>query len=245
MLTAVAIFPKERDAFYHERVSAAKHSTATFLLSYTVQELPMQIVASLLYSVIFVYGFNLQGSFRRFVEFAVGIWGALNFGESVGIIFSAWIRNGGLSISLVSCALTVQAQLSGIMSVSIPHWLQIIAWAAPTKYYSRIQIINEMEGLNFDCDAQSIASGVCIARTGEELLDTFRIEDRNTGEYDPVPPPSPALFVASRCQGGSRRVKWLSAESVEWTYAPLLQQASSSGSSSPSSSSTVFWLTWL
>lgn len=146
----------------------------------------MQIVAALLYSVISIYGMALQGSPRIFFEYAVAVWGALSFGESVGIIFCSWIRNGGLSISMVSVALTIMAQVSGIMSVSIPHWLQVIAWGAPIKYLSRIQIINEMRGLTFRCDAASIESGVCIAETGDQLLDTFRINDRNTGTLEMI-----------------------------------------------------------
>jgi hypothetical protein len=141
----------------------------------------MQIIAALLYSVILVYGMALQGSPRIFFEFAVCIWGALNFGESVGIIFASWIQSGGLSISVVSVALTIQAQLSSIMSVTIPRWLQVIAWCAPLKYLSMIQIINEMRGLKFNCDAASLASGVCIAETGDQLLDTFGIAG-DTGE---------------------------------------------------------------
>lgn len=40
-----------------------------------------------------------------------------------------------------------------------------------------------MTGLVFDCDADSIASGACIASTGEQLLATFNIPEGGTGKY--------------------------------------------------------------
>lgn len=46
----------------------------------------------------------------------------------------------------------------------------------------RVQTINEMRGLVFRCPEAQIASGACIAQTGEQLLDTFNIAPVNTGE---------------------------------------------------------------
>lgn len=49
------------------------------------------------------------------------------------------------------------------------------------KPQCRIQIINEMSGLVFNCNDASIASGECLAATGEQLLDTFSIPPSDTG----------------------------------------------------------------
>jgi hypothetical protein len=43
MLAAIAIFPSERNIFFHERSSAGRQSAATFVLAYTALELPMQV----------------------------------------------------------------------------------------------------------------------------------------------------------------------------------------------------------
>lgn len=49
------------------------------------------------------------------------------------------------------------------------------------KAQSRVEIINEMQGLVFDCTPADIDSGSCIAATGEQLLSTFSIDPNNPG----------------------------------------------------------------
>jgi hypothetical protein len=43
MLASIAVFPSERKTFFHEYLSSGRQSTATFLLSYTILEVPMQV----------------------------------------------------------------------------------------------------------------------------------------------------------------------------------------------------------
>lgn len=50
-------------------------------------------------------------------------------------------------------------------------------------------IINEMQGLVFNCTTAEIASGACIAATGDQLLDTFGITNQSTGSI------YPSLFI--------------------------------------------------
>jgi len=71
---------------------------------------------------------NLQQGGRRFVEFWISSWALLSVGESIGICFCALTTNGGLAVSLVSAGLTLLGQVNGIVSATVPHWLQIIAW---------------------------------------------------------------------------------------------------------------------
>lgn len=43
--------------------------------------------------------------------------------------------------------------------------------------------INEFAGLTFRCDEAQLASGACIAQTGEQVLDTFSLPYSGTGKY--------------------------------------------------------------
>lgn len=52
------------------------------------------------------------------------------------------------------------------------------------KSQSYIGIINEMTGLVFECSAAQIESGVCIAATGDQLLETFGITNQSTGAQE-------------------------------------------------------------
>ncbi|KII94351.1 hypothetical protein PLICRDRAFT_132994 [Plicaturopsis crispa FD-325 SS-3] len=188
MLACIAIFPTERNLFFHEWKSSGRQSVSTFVLAYTVQEALVSIVASLLFSIVFVYGVGLRHSPRIFTEFWFTIFALISTGESIGIMFCSFFNNGGIAVSLVSAALTILSQASahlinGIISVTLPKWLEVIGWASPMKSQSRINIINEMHGLTFNCTADDISSGLCIAATGDQLLATFSIGVDGTTKY--------------------------------------------------------------
>lgn len=182
MLSCVAIFPFERDLYFHEHKSSARHSVLTFLLAYTVQETIVSIISSFLFSVIFIWGMNMQSSGRIFVEFWFSSYALISFGESIGVMFCAYF-NGGLAVSLVSAGITLLAQLNGVISASLMEWLKVIGWIAPMKPQAWLVAINEFVGLRFHCDQASIESGACIATNGEQVLDVFSIPHSGSGKY--------------------------------------------------------------
>lgn len=65
------------------------------------------------------------------------------------------------------------------------------------KPQTRVQIINEMRGLVFDCTDAEVSSGVCNFQTGEQLLDTFSIAPTGTGESPPSHVVSPRADPSS------------------------------------------------
>ena len=171
MLACLSIFPVERNLFLHEHKSASsRQSVFTFLLAYTLQEILVSIISSGLFSLVVVFGIRLQNSPRIFIEFWVSSFALINLGESIGIFFCAFVDNGGLAVSLVSVGITILSQLNGIISVTLPTWLEYLGWASPLKLQARIQIINEFTGLVFDCSDAQIASGACIARQSLPLI---------------------------------------------------------------------------
>ncbi|KAM0752952.1 P-loop containing nucleoside triphosphate hydrolase protein [Meredithblackwellia eburnea MCA 4105] len=182
MLACVSVFPAERNLFFHERKSSARHSVTTFLLSYTVQEACVSIISSGLLSVVFVYGMNLQGAPDKFFQFWWSMFCLISYGESVGIVFSTFFENGGLAVSLISVGFTLLSQLNGIISVTLPHWLAVIGWVGPGKPQSYLNIINEMSGLVFNCTDDEVQSGLCIYKTGDQLLQTFGILNQSPGK---------------------------------------------------------------
>ncbi|GAA5883094.1 hypothetical protein JCM16303_006086 [Sporobolomyces ruberrimus] len=183
MLSCIAIFPFERDLYFHEYKSSARHSVLTFLLAYTVQETIVSIISSFLFSVIFIWGMNMQSSGRIFIEFWFSSYALISFGESIGIMFCAFCENGGLAVSLVSAGITLLAQLNGVISASLMEWLKVIGWIAPMKPQAWLVAINEFRGLRFNCDPASIQSGACIATNGEQILDVFSIPHSGTGKF--------------------------------------------------------------
>ncbi|KAG8761944.1 hypothetical protein FRC11_012005 [Ceratobasidium sp. 423] len=184
LLNCIAIFPKDRDLYFHEYRSSAAYSEATFVLGFTLVALPMEILASLLFTVVTNIGAGMQTSPRIFFEYAFAIFALQSNGESFGIIFACVTNSLGLSVSLVSTFITVLVQLSGIISVSIPTWLSDIAYATTMKYAARVIAVNESIGLKLNCPAEAIQSGECLVQDGQQLLDLLGFSnDLRTGRY--------------------------------------------------------------
>ncbi|CAE6467875.1 unnamed protein product [Rhizoctonia solani] len=200
LLNCIAIFPKDRDLYFHEYRSSAAYSEATFVLGVSLVALPMEILASLLFTVVTNIGAGMQTSPRIFFEYAFAIFALQSNGESFGIIFACITDSLGLSVSLVSTFITVLVQLSGIISVSIPTWLSDIAYATTMKvfqhytrgialitlfqYAARVIAVNESVGLKLSCPTESIQSGECLVQNGQQLLDLLGFSnDLRTSRY--------------------------------------------------------------
>ncbi|KAG8774795.1 hypothetical protein FRC12_001829 [Ceratobasidium sp. 428] len=184
LLNCIAIFPKDRDLYFHEYRSSAAYSEATFIIGFTLVALPLEIMAALLFTVVTNIGAGMQTSARIFFEYAVAIFALQSNGESFGIAFACVTNSLGLSVSLVSTFITVLVQLSGLISVSIPTWLSDTAYATTMKYAARVIAVNESVGLQLHCPPETIQSGECLVQSGQQLLDLLGFtNDLRTGRY--------------------------------------------------------------
>ena len=57
----------------------------------------------------------------------------------------------------------------------------------------RVQLVNEMAGLTFECSAAELASGACVAATGDQILETFAIPAGNTGRWSRLSRPTATI----------------------------------------------------
>ncbi|QRV93619.1 ABC transporter [Ceratobasidium sp. AG-Ba] len=186
LLNCIAIFPKDRDLYFHEYRSSAAYSEATFILGFTLVALPLEIMAALLFTVVTNIGAGMQTSARIFFEYAFAIFALQSNGESFGIAFACVTNSLGLSVSLVSTFITIKVlvQLSGLISVSIPTWLSDIAYATTMKYAARVIAVNESIGLQLNCPPETVQSGECLVQNGQQLLDLLGFSnDLRTGRY--------------------------------------------------------------
>ncbi|KAG9101294.1 hypothetical protein FRC06_003213 [Ceratobasidium sp. 370] len=184
LLNCIAIFPKDRDLYFHEYRSSAAYSEATFIIGFTLVALPLEILSALLFTVVTNVGAGMQTNARIFFEYAVAIFTLQSNGESFGIAFACVTNSLGLSVSLVSTFITILVQLCGIISVSIPRWLSDIAYATTMKYAARVIAVNESVGLQLHCPVETIQSGECLVQSGQQLLDLLGFSnDLRTGRY--------------------------------------------------------------
>lgn len=177
-LNLAALYPMEKTVFFHDYKSAGgRYSSATFITAFTIFAIIPEFISALIPSVIMNVATGMRTNARIYFEFAVAVWVQLSFGESIGIAFASFFDTMGLSVSLVSVFLSVAAQASSVLSASIAKFLQDIAWVFPMKYGARVQLINEMRGMVFDCPPETIVSGECTAATGDQVLELFGFQD--------------------------------------------------------------------
>ncbi|KAG8903628.1 hypothetical protein FRB99_002933 [Tulasnella sp. 403] len=201
VLNNIAVYPADRDIFFHEVRSSAGYSAATFVLAFTLVELPLEILGVLLCAVVTNIGAGMQTNARIFFEFAFAEWALLSTGESIGLMFGSFTNSMGFNVSyvrpssyycifsnplfpsLVSTFITILVQMCGVVSVSIPTWLNDLAWSTTLKHSTRIVMINECVGLRLHCTPDQVASGECLVQTGEELLALLGWKDWQTKRY--------------------------------------------------------------
>ena len=177
-LNLAALYPMEKTAFFHDYKSAGgRYTAATFIIAFSLFAIIPELVSSLLFAVIMNVATGMRTGARIYFEFAISIWVQLNFGESIGIAFASFFDTVGLSVSVVAVFLTAGASASSVLSASIPKFIQDIAWVFPMKYSARVELINEMQGMIFDCTTDAITDGQCTAATGQQVLDLFGFHD--------------------------------------------------------------------
>ncbi|KAJ7748491.1 P-loop containing nucleoside triphosphate hydrolase protein, partial [Mycena maculata] len=181
LISGIAVFPQDRQLFMHEYRSSAAYSCTTLILAYSSMEIPFQFLAALLYAVFMNVAVGMQTSARIYFEYAVTIWALQSLGESVAIIFASFFDAMGIAVSLVSTTLSMVTQFSGIRASIFAHNVHALISCSftPTQ---RLQFINECQGLQFQCSASDIAAGICTAQSGEQLLELYSFNDRNTAK---------------------------------------------------------------
>ncbi|KAL1739863.1 P-loop containing nucleoside triphosphate hydrolase protein [Schizophyllum fasciatum] len=162
MLQNVAMYPIERDVFYKENDDRA-YSLEAFFVSYTLLEVPFEIVSALLFSLLGCIAINLKRT-------------------SIGIIFNTLFQSTGFALNVTSTILSIGTFMSGLLSVDMPAFLKGINYISPLKYATENLTPYTLRGLTFTCeDFQRLPDGRCPLETGEQVLRLFRMD------IDPAP----------------------------------------------------------
>ncbi|KAK7923503.1 ABC transporter [Apiospora marii] len=176
MLQNVAAYPAEREVFYREDDDAV-YGVEAFLATYTVLELPLEIVSSLVFGVLA----DLAVGFPRTVEmYFVCVFAAfaiVNCGESLGIMFNTIFNHTGFAVQIISVLLSVAQIMAGIMSINMPMLFQAFNYLSPIRYATRALAPFSLRGVEFTCDdtQRQPGTGKCNISTGEEVLDLYKL----------------------------------------------------------------------
>lgn len=179
MLQNIAIYPFDRDVFYHEHADNC-YGVPTFILSYTLLEIPFEIVSSLFFGVVIAFATDLERTPIFFLISALNCFCVISCGESVGIVFCTLFSHTGFALNITSVVLTIANIMAGVISLDIPHWLKAINYLSPLKYLVANLAVYSMQGRKFACRQDQMIDGVCPISSGEEVLKLYNL-DKNPG----------------------------------------------------------------
>ncbi|KAI9328474.1 P-loop containing nucleoside triphosphate hydrolase protein [Zopfochytrium polystomum] len=158
----VTVFPSELRLFRFEQQDDV-YSVETFFWTYTINELPFEIVVALFIAsiLIFAMGFQLNFFFAAFCSFAL-----LNAGESIGIAFCSYVTQPGFSIQIINAVLSIFMTMQGFLSVKMPNPLKYLNYLSMLRYSARALGAQVFHGLTFYCTDSSL----CQYQSGDQVL---------------------------------------------------------------------------
>ncbi|KAI1173426.1 P-loop containing nucleoside triphosphate hydrolase protein [Nemania sp. FL0916] len=176
MLQNVAVYPAERSVFYREDDDGV-YSVEAFLATYTVLELPFEILSCLVFGVLadFAVGFPRTAPLYFVLVFCA--FGIVSCGESLGIMFNTVSNHTGFAVNLVSILLSVAQILAGIISIGVPRVFEVFNYLSPTKYAVAALARFSLDAVAFTCeDSQKLPDGRCPIETGRQVLELYRLD---------------------------------------------------------------------
>ncbi|KAI0202926.1 P-loop containing nucleoside triphosphate hydrolase protein [Astrocystis sublimbata] len=175
MLQNVAIYPTERDVFYQEDDDGV-YSIEAFLATYTVLELPFEIISCLVFGVLADFAVGFPRTAELYFVLVFSAFGIVSCGESLGIMFNTLFNHTGFAVNVISVLLSVAQVIAGIISIDMPRVFEIFNYLSPTKYAVAALARFSLDGVAFTCDdAQKLPDGRCAIETGEQVLELYSL----------------------------------------------------------------------
>ncbi|KAJ8110071.1 hypothetical protein ONZ43_g5972 [Nemania bipapillata] len=176
MLQNVAIWPAEREVFYREDDDAV-YSIEAFLATYTLLELPFEIVSCLVFGVLADFAVGFPRTAELYFVLVFCAFGIVSCGESLGIMFNTLFNHTGFAVNIVSILLSVAQVIAGIISIDMPRVFQIFNYLSPTKYAVAALARFSLDGVTFTCDdSQRLPDGRCPIETGQQVLELYKLD---------------------------------------------------------------------
>ncbi|KAI1459670.1 P-loop containing nucleoside triphosphate hydrolase protein [Annulohypoxylon moriforme] len=175
MLQNVAVYPAEREVFYREDDDAV-YSVEAFLSTYTLLEVPFEIIACLLFSILADFAVGFPRTAEMYFVYAFCCFGIVSCGESLGIMFNTLFNHTGFAVNVISILLSVAQIMAGIMSINMPELFKAFNYISPLKYATAALAPFTLRGVEFTCDdSQRLPNGQCQIETGEQVLDLYKL----------------------------------------------------------------------
>ncbi|KAI0148654.1 P-loop containing nucleoside triphosphate hydrolase protein [Xylariaceae sp. FL1272] len=176
MLQNVAIYPAERDVFYREDDDSV-YSVEAFLATYTLLEIPFEIVSCLIFGILADFAIGLPHTPELYFVCVFCAFGIVSCGESLGIMFNTLFNHTGFAVNIISVLLSVAQVIAGIISIDMPRIFQIFNYLSPTKYAVAALATFSLDGVKFTCDdSHKLPDGECSISTGRQVLALYDLD---------------------------------------------------------------------
>ncbi|KAM0249534.1 hypothetical protein ACHAQJ_009001 [Trichoderma viride] len=173
MLQNVAIYPSERDVFYREDDDGV-YSVDAFLLSYTILEVPFEILSCLLFGILMCLAVGLPRTATMYFVSVFGCFGIVSCGESLGIMFNTIVNHTGFAVNIMGMFLSIATAMAGILSIDAPKLFKALNYLSPIRYASRSIAPYALRDETFYCKpGQELANGTCPIETGKQVLQLY------------------------------------------------------------------------
>ncbi|KAF7562072.1 hypothetical protein G7046_g2065 [Stylonectria norvegica] len=176
MLQNVAIYPSERDVFYREDDDGV-YSVEAFLASYTILEVPFEIVSCLVFGVLGAIAVGLPRTATMYFVCVFSCFGIVSCGESLGIMFNTLFGHTGFAVNVMGIFLSVANSMAGILSIDMPELFKAFNYLSPIRYATRAVAPYSLRGVEFTCnEGQKLPSGKCPIETGQDVLELYKFD---------------------------------------------------------------------
>ncbi|CAI6093545.1 unnamed protein product [Clonostachys chloroleuca] len=177
MLQNVAIYPNERDVFYREDDDGV-YGIESFILSYTVLEVPFEVLSCLIFGVLGVIAVGLPRTVTMYFVSVFACFGIVSCGESLGIMFNTLFPHTGFAVNAMGILLSVANTMGGVLSIDMPKLFVYFNYLSPIRYGLRAVAPYSMRGVTFTCnDSQRLQDGSCPIETGQDVLDLYKFTE--------------------------------------------------------------------
>ncbi|KAM3511880.1 hypothetical protein MY11210_004498 [Beauveria gryllotalpidicola] len=176
MLQNVAVYPAERDVFYREDDDGV-YGVDAFLLSYTILELPFELLSCLVYALLSTFAVRNPETASLFWAAFFGCFGVVSCGESLGIMFNTLFAHTGFAVNVMGVFLSVANGMAGVLSINMPKAFDAVNYLSPIRYATRAMAPYAMRGVEFHCTpAQALPDGSCPITSGEQVLELYNFD---------------------------------------------------------------------
>ncbi|KAL2425309.1 putative ABC transporter ATP-binding protein/permease [Exophiala dermatitidis] len=178
MLSSIALYPGERDLYNHESRRDGTYGLESFFCYYLALEVPAEIVASMLFSLLTVFAVGLPRTAGQYFLMAYATFCVVECGESFGILFLTMFTHTGLAVSVMSVVLSISIHLGGVLSIGIDHFLSAVNHISPVKWQVGALLSYSLRGVQFTCSPEQRVppvTGPCPVQTGVQVLDLYQL----------------------------------------------------------------------